>query len=302
MATAVKGIQYSYQIDFFNQVPTHVKSQVHDLPVLSVPQATPIDRNVGRDTIILNNDDRYSYAGVRAAPAITPTSSSNTVNSIDPTAANTIEAAPPPAISPVLIDTAVAEPTLIQRRNQSEAAIARPATPPLAETNGEFIIARSDLVAPPANELPREDATPDEAVKATPRADFNRAMRAYKPDAGTFLQPSGYEKADFDRSQYFAAPDKNAAPALPTASTIQNIFLPGSTENTARRVDAQNSDVAIKPAYQGSTAPKEPAAIDLENKTPLTGENFLARQAFKLYEMIAGTGILNNGNRVDLYF
>lgn len=298
MAIAVKGIQYSFQIDFFNQVPTHVKSQVHDLPVLSVLQPTPIDRNIGRDTVILNNDDRYSYAGVRAAPQIQ--SPSTDIEFTTP--ADVVEAAPPPAISPVLVDTSVAEPTLIQRRTQSEASISRPATPPIAETTGEFVVARTDLPAPPPSELPREDANPVEQVKGIPRADFNRALRAYKPDAGTFLQPAGYEKADFNRTEYFAEPEKAAAPALPAASPVKEVYVPGVTENKAQTIETQSPEATVKPAFKGSTDPLAPVETDLQSKTQLKGENFLARQAFKLYEMIASTGILNTGNQVDFYF
>lgn len=50
----VKGIQYSYKVNYFNQVPTYVKTKVRNLPAISVPETTPLDRAL-RDSFISGN-------------------------------------------------------------------------------------------------------------------------------------------------------------------------------------------------------------------------------------------------------
>lgn len=298
MAITVKGIQYSYQIDFFDQVPTRVKSQVHDLPVLSVPQPTPIDKNIGRDTVILNNDDRFSYSGLRAAPQ--PFIQNPSADVYDPEPV--VKASAEPVVRPELVNNTMAEPPQIQRRLPSEFSVSRPASPLAAETAAPARVEPNEIPVALPEQPPREDATPLEPVKAIPRVDYARAMRAYKPDALSYLQPGGYEKTDFSRTDFYNEPAKSEAPALPTASPVQEVFLPGVTENKAQTVINQDSDSEIKPEYVGSTSPDEPLPDDFVSKNQLKGENFLARQAFRLYEMIASSGILNTGNQVDLYF
>jgi len=298
MAITVKGIQYHYQIDFFDQVPTRIKSQVHDLPVLSVPQPTPIDKNIGRDMVILNNDDRFSYSGLRAAPQPFLIGPSVDVYNPEPF----VKASAETVVRPELVNNSLAEPPQIQRRIPSEFSVARPATSLAAETVNPSRAEPDEIPVILPEQPPREDATPLEPVKATPRVDYARAMRAYKPDALSYLQPGGYEKTDFSRSDFYNEPEKSQAPVLPTASPVQEVFIPGVTENKAQTVIGQDSDSEIKPEYVGSTSPEEPLPDDFVSKNQLKGENFLARQAFKLYEMIANTGILNTGNQVDLYF
>ncbi len=302
MDTSVKGIQYFYQIDFFNQVPTRVKSQVHDLPVLSVPQPTPVDNNTVRENIVLNSEDRFIYSGVKAAPTIAASDSPQLPESRETLVRAAPSIAPFNSPNEILAETSVAEPPQITRKTPAEDLIGRPASIPGAQTTPPFRPDRPDLAAPPANELPREDATPDQSIKVIPRAEFNRAMRAYKPDAGSFLQPGGYEKQDFERSQFFAEPETGNAAALSINSPLESSFLPGETENQAQKIEAQQPELPVEPAFRGISDPDYEPDKSFAAQNQLKGENFLARQAFRLYEMISSTGILNTGNQVDFYF
>lgn len=302
MSISVKGIQYSYQIDYFNQVPTHVKSQVHDLPVLSVPEPTPIDKNIGRDTVILNNDNRFSYAGTRAAPSLNQPAE----EAILATEPMVVAAAAPAAITPEQTESSVIEPALIQNRIGSEASIARPAFQPVAETLGNPLAVADDAGqknTPPLHETPpRQDATPDIAVKAIPRQDYIRAMRAYKPDAFSFLQPGGYEKADFSRTEFYNEPADQPSPALPAASPVKEELIAGITENRAQRIENQDPAERAPKEFRGVSDPDFQPQTDQAEKMQLKGENFLARQAFRIYEMIAQSSMLATGNQIDLYF
>ena len=314
MAIAVKGIQYSYQIDFFNQVPTQVKSQMHDLPVLSVLEPTPVDRTQAKDSYLPLADQAFSYAGPRAEAANPITSPSTPLPSVAPTSmlAALADPAAYTASQPVAriagtpqFDSAVSEPAQIARSLPSANANLRPATPLAAETETTSPLMPTTLANPLPETLPTAEARPDEQVKATPRYEYNLALRAYKPDAGSFLQPGGYEKSDLARADFFAEPPRTVTepPALPRASSQIEVNPLAESEPkvqpaVAARQPAETSGEALlrKEREQPLTAKTEQP----EQTRRLTGENFLARQAFRIYDMLTTPAMFNTGNLVDL--
>ncbi|PKL48621.1 MAG: hypothetical protein CVV42_09115 [Candidatus Riflebacteria bacterium HGW-Riflebacteria-2] len=314
MAISVKGIQYSYQINFFNQVPTNLKSQVHDLPVVSVLRPTPIDKTEVTDSYLPLAEQAFPYAGpLASAPAGTPTAApiQNVSNTeMLPTVAPTSQLN---AITPQIdriestpqYDSAVSEPAQIDRKLPAANANLRPATPLAAQTERDNPLMPAELPAPLPETLPTSEATPTEAVKATPRYEYNLALRAYKPDAGSFLQPVGYEKAEFARAEFFAEPARAVIepPALPVASSQAEVNPLSEGENRvqpvlARRVpDATPGEELLRrEREQPLTAKTEQP----EQTMRLRGENFLSRQVFRLYDMISTPAMFNTGNFVDV--
>ncbi len=306
MGISVKGIQYSYQIDFFNQVPTRLKSQVHDLPVVSVLRPTPIDKTEVTDSYLPLAEQAFPYASPRAAAPIQNVSNTEMLPTVAPTSqlnaitlqTNRIESTPQ-------FDSAIAEPAQIDRKLPAANANLRPATPLAAETERDNPLMPAELPAPLAETLPTAEARPVEAVKAMPRYEYNLALRAYKPDAGSFLQPAGYEKAEFARAEFFAEPPRTVTepPALPPASSQSEINPLAEGENRiqpalARRVPDESSGEALlrTEREQPLTAKTEQP----EQTMRLRGENFLSRQVFRLYDMISTPAMFHTGNFVDV--
>jgi hypothetical protein len=314
MAIAVKGIQYSYQIDFFNQVPTHVKSQVHDLPVLSVLQPTPLDRTQAGDTYLPMSDQAFSFAGPRATAPSPITSPLDPLPSIAPTSLLTALADPngspvgEPAgrvASTPQFASAIAEPAQIARSMPAVNANLRPASPLAAETETSSPLMPAELPNPLPETLPTAEARPDEQVKAVPRYEYNLALRAYKPDAGSFLQPGGYEKSDFARADFFAEPSRTVTepPALPQASSQVAVNPLSESESKVQPAVAarEPTETAGEALLRNEREQPLTAKTEQPEQTQrLTGENFLARQAFRIYDMLTAPAMFNTGNLVDL--
>jgi hypothetical protein len=317
MPVSVKGIQYSYQIDFFNQVPTRLKSQIHDLPVLSVQEPTPIDKNVGQGAVVPNNEQRQSYAGVRAAStgrvnvetAVPSLPTSNDENVVAPVAAAPLPSAPmnnaidsgyraTPANllagqNPIQLRFDFEYNLNRQRPETTENLSAPPVYQPQLNTRTSPAVEAEDF--------PVADVTPGEPVKAIPKALFLQAQRAYKPDYGSYLQPAGYES--------------------PLQTGAVNMADPAPIASRPLETEALNgqelANTSIEPSIQ--TAPEPIGQTDNQNqagnKTMDTGQNqaqnlnpaqmmqsFLDRQAQRLYEAFANTTVLGTANRIDLYF
>lgn len=310
MAISVKGIQYSYQIDFFNQVPTRLKSQIHDLPVLSVQEPTPIDENVGRNAVVPNNDQRQSFAGVRAASTGLADSLPNTdvqTNTPETPDSAQVSAAPLPGV-PVneAINTGY---------NSTPANLLAARNPIQIAPDSELNLNRQrpepteNLSAPPsfqpqinsrtspaveAEDIPVADRNPVEPVKGIPRALYLMAQRAYKPEAGSYLQQTGYE-------------EPMQAGAVVEPQLIEPVNRPLATEPLQQNAQ---SNTSVEPAIQvaAEKAPEIPAPEtnpepEPEATAPAADmvQNFLNRQAQRLYEAFANTTILGTSNRLDLY-
>ena len=288
--STIKGIRYSYQIDYFNAVPTHLKSQVHNLPVVSEPQATPLDLYIKQDNYVPNNDSRITYAAPSAAVAAAPISenagNSTTVPSIRPIlstggigSAGASSLLAPTDTNPLLSETHVAEPQQIMRTSQAESVVSHPATPVSAETGhngniGNVLHPTSQFVGIDqiSSDIPTSDANQNEGVKATPKADFQRAERSYIPNQNSFFQKNGLESVVTDGSTLETnsiANNKNTA----DVETINRI------ENTEATSETNN-----KPSYM----------IPGPDETPETDSNtqffnrFLGQQAKRLYGFISG--------------
>lgn len=288
--STIKGIRYSYQIDYFNVVPTHLKSQVHNLPVVSEPQATPLDLYIKQDNYVPNNDSRITYAApsaaVLAAPVAENAGSSTTVPGIRPMlstggigSAGAQSILPPNDTNPLLSETHVAEPQQIVRASQAESLVSHPASAVSAESGmngnvGNVLHPTQQFVGIDqiSSDIPASDANQNESVKANPKADFQRAERSYIPNQNSFFQRNGLESVVTDGS------------TLEINSTANNLAT--ASNETVNRVENSNapSEVTNTPAYM-IPGPDETPETDLNTQF---FNRFLGQQAKRLYGFISG--------------
>ena len=259
-----------------------MKSQVHDLPVLSVPEATPVDINKSDTQTVPDFENRKSFAGTTAAPKAAPEAGPNPQAAFD----NNVPANSSKAPLATIETQPGNQPQLTPERENPDQAIDNM---PGFEVNPSL---RSVALS---NDIPQSDSQPLEPVKAIPKANYNQAMRAYKPDYGSFLQTTGYESP----MQAGAVQNK-----LQSEGLAENVApLPSSRTN-----DTSNADRVFAPTYQANTS--EPLEAEYENldENENSGqnierpENFVVRQARKLYEIISDTALVSSGNKIDVYF
>lgn len=301
MESTVKGIRYSYQINYLNTEPTHLKSQVHNLPVVSEPQQTPLDIQKNQDAYIPSNEARMTYAaptaGMSAAPAVNlNTSSATTV----PTGRNVmstggignaglLNTVAPTDTNPLLTETNISEPQQIARATQAESAVSRPASNVAAQSGlngnlGNALHPTAQFVGLDkiASDIPASDASPIESVKANPRLDFQRTERTFIPNQNSFFQNNGLESVVTDGDELEAnAASNNAATAR--VSEIDNI------EN------AQTVEKPI-PSYMipgPDEVPEEDAGNSFFNR-------YLGQQAKTLYGFISGAVAQSNYGNLNL--
>lgn len=294
MAISVKGIQYSYQIDLFSQVPTRLKSQVHNLPSLSVLEATPIDENNGQEMVIPNNEVRRPFAGVNAAPSNeNPTIRENIGADLTPIVSSSATPAnqpPPPQLQQPYADVSLqpAENRVEGKPDFTENLFAPPAFQP---QNNQRL-----SPAVESEDFPSADRSPIEPVKGMPKSEFLRAQKAYNPDYGSYLQATGYESP----MQSGVVKDEPA---------ITAINRPGSpTPNPQNRVEMTNTSTT--PAIQAQPQEKLPeltTEAELRTQTqeqnvPNLIQSFMERQAQKVYALFGTSDLVSNSNRVDMYF
>ena len=290
-ASTIKGIRYSYQIDYFNAEPTHLKSQVHNLPVVSEPQATPLDQYIRQDNYIPNNDSRVTYAAPTAAVFASPTvetiGNSTTVPSLHnnlPTggigSAGIQNISAPNDTNPLLSETHIGEPQQITKSSQAESAVSHPASAVAAEVGlngnlGNVLHPTEQYVGLDkiSSDIPTSDANPIEGVKANPKPDFQRAERSFIPNQNSFFQKNGLESVVTDGSTLEA---NSVANNLATADieTVRDIEAAQATNNPSNNT----------PSY----------LIPGPDETPETNgasqffNRFLGNQAKTLYGYISG--------------
>ncbi|MGM0598943.1 MAG: hypothetical protein ACQETH_03895 [Candidatus Rifleibacteriota bacterium] len=286
MAISVKGIQYSYNIDFHNQVATSLKSQVHDLPVLSAPEASPVDINKSNSQIVPDFESRKTFAGPTASPVETPESGVNA----GPSPAAAFDAKVPP--------NSQQEPLFNHENgfsNQTQSLPEKDNTAQTIDNMPGFEINPSLRSVELSEKIPQADSQPLEPVKAMPKAQYNRAMRAYKPDYGSFLQATGYENPDqagaVQNNSEGETLLESAAPLpsnpLSNRANAPDVFAPVNKENIAEPVEADFKDYALE----------ENAARNAQQP-----ENFVVRQARRIYEIISDSALVSSGNKIDVYF
>lgn len=259
MAISVKGIQYSYQIDFFNQVPTRVKSQIHDLPVLSVQEPTPIDKEAQASAVQpqRNAVPQFSSPENRQPIAQSPVNRS-TDNYVDQSQDDE---------NPAL--TSVYRPSVNLRLS------------PAVE----------------AEDFPTADRDPAEPVKGIPKAEYLRAQKAYKPDYGSYLQPTGYEAPLQTGAVQEAIVDQ------PLTRPLDNQPVP---QNRIEMVNSSSSPVTVATSTLPETEKAEAVSQATESDNQAAEQqrvtNFMARQAQRLYEIFATNELVSTSNQVDLFF
>lgn len=289
-SSTIKGIRYSYQIDYYNAEPTHLKSQVHNLPVVSEPQATPLDQYIRQDNYVPNNDSRITYAApsaaVSAAPSLESVGNSTTISALHsaiPTggigSADSLNVAAPNDTNPLLSETHIAEPQQIVRSSQAESAVSHPASAVSAEAGlngnlGNVLHPTQQFVGLDkiSSDIPTSDANPIEGVKANPKADFQRAERSYIPNQNSFFQRNGLESVVTDGNTLEANNTSNNV-ATADIETIKDIEAAQATETETNR-----------PAYLvpgPDETPETDTATQFFNR-------FLGQQAKTLYGYISG--------------
>jgi hypothetical protein len=276
MVTRVKGIQYSYQIDFFNQVPTRLKSQVHDLPVLSVQRPTPIDENEQKQAVIPDAENRQTYAGTNAAPPaqelISGSLTDNTVETVQNAAA----------------------PTNFTTSRQPAQIVSYPGPQENRVTplNTEPQLNLHNVSAAEPNDIPRSDSKPDEPVKAIPKFEFNRVQKAYKPDYASFLQPAAHQDLLI----------ANQPPVEPQPLHRPQNITP-NPQNPVEMVNSRAVPIESQPIKE-TAAPETttPAQLPANAREDTTTQNFLMQQAQRLYEIFGDTGLISTNRQIDFYF
>jgi hypothetical protein len=295
MAITVKGIQYSYQIDFFDQVPTRLKSQVHDLPVLSVPEPTAIDDYSRLAANLPDTENRLTTAGVNAAPEAVKAeivgespgvgfSEASALNNQQPIFGQFATGQNQEALK-ADANQASAKPAIVENRF----------TPVASEPQQNIKF----YPAVESEDIPTVDSKPDESVKATPRFLFNLAQKAYKPDYGTYLQTTGFEEK-------FQAGAVNAEPAAPSISRPQV-----SSPHPIDRTEMANTIVEPEPVGNNFENTDIKQSIDsnysdtdstLTEPVERSGSSFIAMQAQKLYELYDSTSLFLSNRQIDFYF
>ncbi|MBP5470596.1 MAG: hypothetical protein J6Z11_15285 [Candidatus Riflebacteria bacterium] len=289
-SSTIKGIRYSYQIDYYNAEPTHLKSQVHNLPVVSEPQATPLDQYIRQDNYVPNNDSRITYAApsaaVSAAPSLASVGNSTTISALHsgiPTggigSADSLNVSAPNDTNPLLSETHIAEPQQIIKSSQAESAFSHPASAVSAEAGlngnlGNVLHPTQQFVGLDkiSSDIPTSDANPIEGVKANPKADFQSAERSYIPNQNSFFQKNGLESVVTDGNTLEV---NNTANNVATADieTIKDIEAAQATETETNR-----------PSYLvpgPDETPETDTATQFFNR-------FLGQQAKTLYGYISG--------------
>lgn len=297
MNSTIKGVRYSYQISYMNQAPTHLKSQIHNLPVVSEPQQTPLDISQNQDQYIPSNDARMSYAAPTAAVSATPS-----VNEVSggattiPSARSTMAtggigyAGPqrinaPTDVNPLLTETNISEPQQVARAAQAESVVSHPALSVAAQAGldgnlGNVLHPTQNFIGIDkiASDIPTSDATPIEGVKANPRADFHRAERAYIPNQNSFFQKNGLESVVTDGSQLEANAVANAGATAPVE--FSNLIQPANATESLEPTASASRSV---PSYMIPS----PDETD-DNSTGGFFNRYLGQQAKNLYNIIGG--------------
>ena len=287
----IKGIRYSYQIDYYNSEPTHLKSQVHNLPVVSEPQATPLDMYIRQDNYVPNNDSRITYAAptaaVSASPSLESVGSSTTISAFQhniPTggigSANALNVSAPNDTNPLLTETHIAEPQQVFKTSQTESAVNHPASTVAAEAGlngnlGNVLHPTQQFVGLDkiSSDIPTSDANPIEEVKANPKADFQRAERSYIPNQNSFFQKTGFESVVTDGTK------------LETNSVSNNL----ATADIETVEDIESAQ-ATAPESNNRPAYLIPGPDETPETEPATQffNRFLGQQAKTLYGYISG--------------
>lgn len=272
--SSTKSIQYAYQIDYAFAEPTHLKSQVHSLPVVSPARSTPRDSYEKQETFVPNNDERITYAAPSAATFASPLAESAISSTAIPTINSTLSSggignaglqnlSAPNDINPLLSETNVGDPQRLIRSIQSESSVSHPATPVSAEAGmngnvGNVLHPTQQYVGIDqiSSDVPSSDANPIEGVKATPKTDFIRAERGFIPNQNSFLQKTGFESVITDgtlndeKSDSISNPsndisiqENNRNPYLEPTQTILNVEK-NSSAKQAREEEARLEDIS----------------------------------------------------------
>lgn len=210
---SAKGIQYTYLVNYFNQVPTRVKSQVHDLPPLAVPNPTPVDIYLSQTAFMPAGDERFYAAQQNTAAAGTPTQTTpmgaSQSTSGQGLVGNTATAAPvvtsaagAQAAAPVAINTApVVQP-------QTEPAANQTATPPFGELSQAVLPMNQNFAAP----LPSQTST----------TEANRSAEDATTTATSERERAAAEKAREEKAEYVPPVSLEAEVNLLTGGDILN--------------------------------------------------------------------------------
>ncbi len=282
MAISVKGIRYSYQVNLFNQVPTNVKSQVHQLPPVSEPEMTSIDSDTGLKEILPERSQDVIQDVSRSSPQPLsprlmriPEGEDSNFSPIANEPLNQVSKHYAVSKSPQTL-------TIENRKNQI-------LTPPkqLSEP----------LAAPKVPDEPDPQNRPGQIAQLEPfltQDNFLDRNLAYRPDQRSFLQTNGYNQTINNELQTFLPGEQNIVPKAPPPSAA----APIDTENYGAEPISKVSPIEIRPV--------EPTNMEKLAETSPAPNDFPAdsmfKQAINIYQLIESNAGLLSGQRVDFYF
>jgi hypothetical protein len=276
MAISVKGIQYSYQIDFFNQVPTHVQSQVHQLPPISEPQATPIDQKTSlNERVIDPTPDTGLYEQELVEPA---SSSARNIKFPDNGLQNKFNVANE-ILNKLELPTPPEEPLLPLPDVNKTIETAEEAD--IAQIQGSVLDSQLDRV-----EF-------ENGFDSQVQENFQKTNRSYRPNELSFLQRTGYEAYQKLISENQLAQELGILPIQVNTQRqeLNEIAAPATTPKIQTEdITFQQNEVVDFPEIENPQAePNKP-------------RNFLQIHAQSQYQFFSSEDAAMATNKVDFYF
>lgn len=268
--STVKGIRYTYQIDYMNAEPTHLKSQVHNLPVVSEPQATALDSFQKQvDTYVPQRDTAVTYSAPTDASLSSPIARVS-----DNSIAGSLNNSTIPATAGVLRGTSdvLAPNGLNSLMPESEVAVAAP----IAQENQIKLDIKTD------------ELRPLEGVKPTLQTPIQNVRNGIGTEQNPIFQDNGV-RLETNTVAPIEAPAPNVGIGLDSNAVNDGVQLnENAVNNNLNTADVSAVDNAERPvpSYMIPDADELAAA---ENETaPQNFNRFLANQAKALYGYISG--------------
>ncbi len=269
-ASTVKGIRYTYQIDYMNAEPTHLKSQVHNLPVVSEPQATALDSFQKQvDTYVPQRDTAVTYSAPTDANISSPIA-----RVADNSIAHSLNNSTIPATDGVLRGTSdvLAPNGLNSLMPESEVAVAAPITEP----NQVKLDIRTD------------ELRPLEGVKPTLQTAIANVRNGIGTEQNPIFQDNGV-RLETNNIAPIAPPAANVGVALNANDLNDGVQLNQNAINNSLNtadVSAVDSSERVTPSYM---VPSEDELAYSQTETaPQNFNRYLANQAKALYGYISG--------------
>ena len=267
--STVKGIRYTYQIDYLNAEPTHLKSQVHQLPVVSAPQATALDSfQKQKDQYVPQRDTAVTYSAPSDARLSSPIA-----RVADTAISNSLRNSTIPATEEALQGSSnVLAPNNVNRLlPESEVFGAEPVTEP------------SQIKL----DVKTEELRPLEAVRPTLQTPIQNVRRGIATEQNPIFQDNGYRLDVTDNS------NKVTEAGSINRTALNELGYGGQLNNNAKANSANT--LYINETATAENAKPVPSYLipgpDETEENSIIPKNFnryLANQAKAVYGYISG--------------